>query len=121
SAHFVVLHEEMLDFPDHQFPKLVQTMHVLVALRLNRNGDQAIVACLLSILVDLSRLDHTNEPARDETAGESRRIHDHEDIQWIAVVALRGWDKPEIEGKGRADRQHGPQLKNSKVRIELQL
>ena len=78
--------------------------------RRGSHGNQPVVSFSLSVFV-LFRLDHSYQPAPDDTPGKRRRIHEHEDVERISILAKRGRNEAEIERKHSAGRQYALSMK----------
>jgi hypothetical protein len=65
---------------------------------MNRHANQAIVPRAFAIL-NLIGFNHPNDPDIHQAANVRRLIHEHHDIQRVAVFGQRARDKTEIKGK----------------------
>ncbi len=84
----VIRNEEVLDLVDDLRIQIVEQVQMAMGARSRRDGNQPIVARRLAFLC-LLRLDHAENPGRDERAGKCRLIHQHQHVKRIAITAAR--------------------------------
>src|SRR5437868_7833662 len=80
--------------------------HLREELTCVRHGDEAVVLLCLSILLRLHRFDHADEAGWHDRADRYRFIHEHEDVERVAVIAGGRWNESEIEWKAHPLWQH---------------
>src|SRR5215471_17119999 len=88
-----------------------------MSVRFSGNRDQAIVPLGFTSL-GLLRFDHSEQPRLDEATDEYRFVHQHEDIEGIAILSDRAGDRSEIEWKDSALRQNCFQFVSINLEIE---
>ena len=64
------------------------------------HGDQPVIVLRLPRF-GLLRLDDANQACRHQATGEGGRVHQHEDVEWVAVPTQRGGQEAEVEGERR--------------------
>jgi len=101
----VVLDEECFNLFQQWFGQLVNVVDVGEARVVDFSRDQAIVALGLAVFRLLS-LDRADQLTLNETAGKRRRIHQHQDVQRIAVIGFGLWNESEVIGKHHPGREN---------------
>src|SRR6266513_97139 len=86
AALLVVVDEELLDLFDDGVGYVRQLPDVGKNLVHLGDGDQAIVALGFAILLRLNRFDDTDQPCRYDRASRYRFLHQHEDVERVAVA-----------------------------------
>ena len=64
-----------------------------------------------------SRFDHSDGATLEHAAGDYGRVHQDQDVQRIAIIAQRRWNKAEVEGKGHPFGERGGKFKTIAVWI----
>src|SRR6185437_10289142 len=121
-AQLVVVDEEGADFIGEVGPQVLQRLLVLMRLGMTGDGDQAVIPDpFLFVLLALARLHDADQPAADHAARDDRRIHQHEHIERVAVLAEGRGYETEVIGKIHPFGQRRRQLQAIAVRLILVL
>src|SRR6185436_17711262 len=91
--------------------------HPFVGVRVGGDGDETVVLLDGAVALALLRRDDADEARGDETASERRLVHQDEDVQRIAVAALRRRDEAEVEGKARAGGEDALETKEAELLV----
>jgi hypothetical protein len=111
AVQLVVFDKEPFDVLHRVWTQLPQGLYALVSSRMTRHSDESVISLPAFTGLLLPGFDDADKSATQHAAAENRRIHKHQNIQWIPVAAQRGWNEPEIEGKRHAFRQRRREFK----------
>jgi hypothetical protein len=84
------------------------------------NRDDSVIADFL-FLIALLTLYHSDDAALQNAPGECRFVHQHQNVDGIAVVSFGRRDKAKVVGKCHPSRQYLFQFKDALVCIERKL
>lgn len=84
------------------FVQVFDRLNIFMVRRVFRNGEKSIIP-LCSIVFSLFGLQDANEAARDTAARKTGCIHEQQNVQRIAVIAL-GREKEKLRRKGESYR-----------------
>src|SRR5215207_3759908 len=121
AVESVVLLEERLDLLEYRGCQVGEFVCRCVGGRCFRHTDQAIVPDEVARLLALLDLENADEAHVDEAAGRTRRVHEDQHVERVAVATFGAGYKAEVERKRHPDRQDVAQPKCAALGVILQL
>src|ERR1700704_4238964 len=91
----MIVDEELFQLFAELFPKIINVVNFIPRMSSNLYRKEPIIPRNLFALFLLA-LNNSNQPTPENTAGERRLIHQHENIDGIAVVSFSGRYKSKI-------------------------
>src|SRR4029077_19683249 len=116
----VIVDEELFQLLHEFLAKVADVLYVGVAVIFFLNADDPIVALLVFFLALLA-LDHANYPAFHKNSGESRLVHQDQNVCRIAILSFCRRNKTEVVWEGHAGGQHLLKRKHVLFGIEREL
>jgi len=111
----------VLDLVEELRAQVVELAHAFVGVRVRGDGDEPVVLLDGAVPLALLGRDDADEPRGHETAGERRLVHQNEDVERVAVAALRGGDEAEVEWKARAGGEDALEAEEAELLVVCEL
>ena len=99
SGQFIVMRKKGLNLGEQFGTQVVQRCEMRMTAAAGCDRQQPVVLDPFAVPFPLPCFDNPEQPGGEDATNRSRGVHQHEHIQWIAVVAEGGGTKPKSNGK----------------------
>jgi hypothetical protein len=95
----MVVHEEFFELLRKSFAEIALGFQIRPTVGVPLDGQDAVVAHKIFFRVALFALDHADDAALQDTAGEGRLVHKDENVERVAIGRPGGGDEAEVVRK----------------------